>query len=250
MFLLIGAKMPKQPQSQSKLPRPAYADLLSDVLEDVRAGHADEKSPAARSKHYNDWEKDHSQAQRFYVTGFGWLDRACATRNISFLCEYKGGVASVVAETDWREFVADWEDGIACKQIRRAKKEKRPVYFHKAALILATAELALADMIEKGKTANGINNSLLVYRHMKIKPAVWNIDAFNMSYLDSLGDVAIQRLADEISQGVDLLTDLATGHTVTLATANLVKETAERLFPDKGAAMARQKAWATSRLGQ
>ena len=222
-----------QPQPQT---RPDYASLLSEFLEDTGPPNA-ESGPTIGGgtnapSHYDGWETDHAQFQRFYVTGFGWLDSACTKHEVSFLCDYKDKIVSVTENTNWHDFVANWKDGLACKQIRRVKKFRKPIFFHKAALIIATAELALANQIAKGKAAKGISDALLVYRHMKIKPAVWNINDLNLAHITALGSQRVRQLADEVGQSVALLEDLAKGHTVTRATADQIKAANDRLFPD------------------
>jgi hypothetical protein len=204
------------------------------------------------------WAEEHALKPRFFVGGLPWF-RSLTLLNAEGLGAYRKHSSNRAKSIGWADMKGlprhvvsplykQWES-IAWQQYYEAIQQ-RPVTFVKAALFLLSCELALQELIDTQKLrkrpsytvgADGpevpkeISSGEAVYQHMAIVPACWNVNDFNIEYIN--GHMAsdsffLKKLGKHTKQNdADVFTDLGSGHTVTFTLAQQVKEFCDKLRP-------------------
>ena len=134
----------------------------------------------------------------------------------------------VETKTNWRDMPASGDRWQNCSlnQFRSAKNRK-PIYFQKAALVIAACEIVLAERLASSKSLRRPTTIGDLYTNMSIIPAVWNINDFDKPFVKSLLEAdagAHDKIRDAAGQSSRTFLDhMASGSTVTAPTAHAVK---------------------------
>ena len=184
------------------------------------------------------WVAENGTKKRFYVGGLDWfLTEARLT--VDQLVNYKNDAVAEAKLCKWadipgspalarREMRKHWES-IAKPQFYAAKKSEA-LLFAKCSLLLLTCEIALWDQINRKNSnlsgevpiSDEITTGEVIYRHMAIVPACWNVNAFNEKYIEKQSEIRSDfksKLAESCGQDEEVIDDLASGNTVCYPTA-------------------------------
>lgn len=189
---------------------------------------------------YSGWEKESALKQRFYVRGVSWALRAYGQLDVTeYKKFFKPAMKIIESETSWHTQVlvrandkekakSGWHEAPSYNQALRAINKRKGVSFHKAAQIIVIFEAAL-------RSIKGID-PLEVYREMYIEPACYNIDDFTDDALAAMRDKEdsfnSRALAACGQSETKVLDDLASGFTVTKATAAALKDFVDSQCPN------------------
>lgn len=192
----------------------------------------------------SDWAREHAGIPRFYVGGVHWFLHVTQL-SMAKIAAYRNQAPIEAKKAGWNampgtplEMVealrAYW--GAIARQQFYSIAGACAVNFPKAALFLLACELALTDLIyssddsvsDRISIPKHITSGEYIYQHMAIVPSCWNINDFNSCYYtnnfaEKLG--LLRKLADYAGQSEsNVLSELASGHTVTFATAEKIQE--------------------------
>lgn len=225
-----------------------------------------------------DWVKEHALDQRFYIGGLDWFT-SITGYGAARIADYRYRAVSEARNSNWpamksnstlllRQLKSQW-DAISIQQYFNVTAS-RAVNFPKASLFLISCEIALQDLlgqvdshssddlgpaefsdellrISRDQSASGS----LVYRHMAVVAACWNVNDFTEHYVQeqvSLRPDFLMKLSNHTRQSsIDLFLQLAKGHTVTYPTARDVKSYCEN--PDFASARVREVRVRSGRTG-
>jgi hypothetical protein len=228
------------------MPRPAYDVLLQSRQRDpVRPEKYGElllrpivDNPMNGDGSYQRWEYDHSDKQRFYVGGMVRL-RELINIDAQTLSSYSERARTEIrSKTSWPNMPNSgvrWTENCARQQYNHAFNKGR-LFFQKAAVIIVSAELALRDAIVAGtlREAKPDLTPEHVYTFMSIIPACWNVDEFNMDYVERVkANTPLFRsdLSRACGQNSTVIDHLSTHFTVDFDTANDIKDHIDRTHP-------------------
>ncbi|MFL9841726.1 hypothetical protein ABS767_12190 [Sphingomonas sp. ST-64] len=189
---------------------------------------------------FDGWEFAHGARQRFYVDGMQWFARTSGIQRAQDLDRY-GPLAAETIEhgMTWHQMPMSGNNWNDCSDIQfRRARNRHPMFFQKAALVILACELALADRIRVGRVNDKTVTALDVYSKMSIIPACWHIDDFDRAALKTLiesDEEALTKLRDAAAQTKKTFVEhMVVGHTVTLKTAKAVKKYLDENHPHLG----------------
>jgi hypothetical protein len=171
---------------------------------------------------YQNWDIYVAERRLFYLDGIISFMRMFPETGITFLKEegyISQALAAVKSDTPWHaQANLKWSEDVAANQLRRIKAGA-PVAFTKVAHTIVACELALAK--------TGIAPRFWVYDHMRIIPAVYNIDRLNDTIVEQIkqrpnAKTHLQSIAG--SDYTEVLNEMVQGYCVTSETAHKLED--------------------------
>jgi hypothetical protein len=199
-------------------PPDSVEDLLAHPIRRVDNEPAGAIGPAILGC-YDGWLVDHDEEARFFVGGFNRLRALIKRKDAKHFFSFTPEALKLAEQRGWHEDVSGLDKPASYNQFRKTVL-REPMYFGLAVQVIIAAECAVEEAIADGRYSG---TRFDVYDIMKIVPACFNVDGFNVRALSMLQqdipnfDQDVLRASAQKSR--HLLTLLAEGNCVTRRTA-------------------------------
>lgn len=182
------------------------------------------------------WEITSARQKSFYVTGAIWFTQHILPE-VTKLAHYEPEFYDTLYQRkEWHAAALNWSEHFSPRQAIDALslKKRRPLRFIKAAQTILLCEVVLNE----DKILRSINASVEdLYSHMKIEPAVYYIEGYDMNLHQTLvRDVETFRptaLRACKQRFMGVFEDMARGYTVTYDLATKFREVVSEFAPDE-----------------